>query len=431
MASYCDAVTGLGLPSLDLPADGPRRPGAVVRSAATRALREPATTTVLVEQAAAVGVAALRLSLVVQMVPALAAGTHLSTHPRAYVVLWLVAVTAAVLGAVATGVRRRPVGAPVVYTDVALAVVLLVLCAGVVPVEHRIGSWVGWTAGYALTIACTSGTLRSNRAWLLCLGAVVVGYLVYVGPLAAGPALPSVVANGLGYVVLAGTVRLIVWYLRRISGIADEARAEVARLARLEEEHRAQLAMHDATTVMQLLADPSLPGDLRVQLQEQAVAEVRRMRSYLRRDPEPVTSADGGGAAVGLRDVVAEACEGFGDLGLSVCTDLLAGVRVDRDEAATLVAALRTVLHNVRRHAAATHVVVHGDVDDADVDGGAPRWTLGVRDDGRGFDVTRTPLGVGLRTQVVEELARHDVEVRLESHPGAGTLVELTGPVRA
>jgi hypothetical protein len=422
-------VTGLPVPWLALQGAAPRPPaGAATPGDLARRSRPTSSTAALVEQAAAIGVAALRLSLVVQMLPAVVSGAHLSARPDLYVVLWSVAVSAVVLGAVAAIVRRRPVGTPVVYVDVALAVVLLVLSAGVVPVEHRIGSWVGWTAGYALTVACTSGTVRSTRAWLLCLGLIVAGYLVYVGPLAAGPELPTVVANALGYVVLAGTVRLIVWYLRRISGIADVAQAEVGRLARLEEEHRAQLAMHDATTVMQLLADPTLPAGLRAQLQSQAVTEVRRMRSYLSHDP--TDASPGGVPASGLRAVVDEACEGFSDLGVRVSTDLLDDTTVDRACAAALVAALRTVLHNVRRHADATCVVVHGDV--APPPGGAPddggrRWTISVGDDGRGFDVDRTPFGVGLGSQVVDQLALHDVETSIRSVPGQGTRVELSG----
>ncbi|MGI3779181.1 MAG: sensor histidine kinase [Janthinobacterium lividum] len=426
-------MTGLGVPSLDLEdgaaAPQPARAGAT--GSRRRAHRPGATSTaVLVEQAAAVGVASLRLSLVVQMVPALGAGMQVSARPREYVALWTVAVVVAVLGAAGVAVRRRPLAPGVVYADVAVAAVLLVVTGAAVPVEHRIGSWVGWTAGYALTVACSAGTLRSLRGWLLSIGVIVGGYLVYVGPLAAGPALPTVIANALGYVVLAGTVRLIVWYLRRISRIADHAQAEVARLARLEEEHRAQLAMHDATTVMQLLSDPTLPVELRAQLQTQAVAEVRRMRSYLRRETLPVLPTAGApGLTTNLRNVVADACDGFSDLGPQVRTDLLADVEVAAASANALVGALRTVLHNVRQHADATAVVVHGD---AEPDGvGARRWTITVNDDGRGFDVARTPLGVGLRTQVVEELALHDVDVRLASEPGCGTRVELSGTVAA
>ena len=421
------------MPWLDLQGPVPGRPAETTTTAtgAARESRPTTSTAALVEQAAAVGVAALRLSLVVQMVPALVSGTHLSARPTLYVVTWAVAVAAVVLGAVTALVRRRPVAAPVVYADVALAVVLLVLSAEAVPVEHRVGSWVGWTAGYALTVACASGTLRSTRAWLLCLGAVVAGYLVYVGPTAAGPVLPTVVADALGYVVLAGTVRLIVWYLRRISHIADAAQAEVARLARLEEEHRAQLAMHDATTVMQLLADPTLPPGLRVQLQSQAVAEVRRMRSYLRHEPRAGTVRHDD-RSPDLRTVVDEACEGFSDLAVEVSTDLLDDTAVDPACAATVGAALRTVLHNVRRHADAAGVVVHGAVSPVPPgvpDVGRRRWTIAVSDDGCGFDVDRTPLGVGLGSQVVDQLALHDVETSIRSAPGQGTRVELSGTV--
>jgi signal transduction histidine kinase len=127
---------------------------------------------------------------------------------------------------------------------------------------------------------------------------------------------------------------------------------------------------------------------------------------------------------------VDEACEGFSDLGVRVSTDLLDDTTVDRACAAALVAALRTVLHNVRRHADATCVVVHGDVappSGAAPDDGGRRWTISVGDDGRGFDVDRTPFGVGLGSQVVDQLALHDVETSIRSVPGQGTRVELSG----
>jgi signal transduction histidine kinase len=72
-------------------------------------------------------------------------------------------------------------------------------------------------------------------------------------------------------------------------------------------------------------------------------------------------------------------------------------------------------------------VVVHGDVEPSD--GPGRRWSLTVNDDGCGFDVGQTPLGVGLRTQVVDELALHDVAVTIDSEPRRGTRVELAGSV--
>ena len=83
-----------------------------------------------------------------------------------------------------------------------------------------------------------------------------------------------------------------------------------------------------------------------------------------------------------------------------------------------LATAVRSVLINVRQHAAASRVVVHAE-EWEDAEG----WTVTVHDDGRGFEPAATTLGVGLRELGIDQLARHAIDTRIESHPGLGTTV--------
>lgn len=377
-----------------------------------------------VERAVAVFVAAMRLAVVVQLLPALPTGARLATRPAAYLAVSGTAVAVAAAVSAVSLRRGRPPGPVLTAADLALAAAALVALSLLLPAGARLGSWAGWAAGYALVVAVTSGAVRSRAVWLGGLAAVVAGYLVWADPVLA-VRLPTVVGNVLGYAVLSATVRVVVGRIRAVARTADGARAEVARLARREEERRAHLAMHDAATVMALLADPAQPAAVRRELQVQAATEARRMRSYLRGE-----DAGRPGDPAGVRAAVAQACEGFADLGPLLRTDLLDDVRLRPGPAAALVSALRAVLHNVRVHAGATGVVVHGDADETPDATGRRRWTVTVADDGRGFDPSAVTLGVGLRTQVIGELARHGIACRVDSRPGRGTRVEVSGVAR-
>jgi signal transduction histidine kinase len=96
------------------------------------------------------------------------------------------------------------------------------------------------------------------------------------------------------------------------------------------------------------------------------------------------------------------------------------------DEAAQTVVLriLQEALQNVRKHAAATTVVVHS----LDEDG---QWVLEIRDDGRGFDTAavaaRGRRNFGLQfMRERAELVGALFEVR--SRPDAGTIVRLAIP---
>ncbi len=163
-------------------------------------------------------------------------------------------------------------------------------------------------------------------------------------------------------------------------------------------------------------------------------AEIRALRDLLRRELDnlrgfitqlrpPLLDELGLGGAIE---------EAAGDLrattGLTVTTDLRAPNDSLGDHQQTV--ALRVTqeaLQNVRKHAAASTVVVSTDVaDDA--------WTLEIRDDGRGFDVgavaARGRRNFGL--QFMRERAELiDARFDVRSRPDGGTVVRLEIPTGA
>jgi len=98
--------------------------------------------------------------------------------------------------------------------------------------------------------------------------------------------------------------------------------------------------------------------------------------------------------------------------------------RMDPADVAQVLRLTREALSNVARHASATRVEVSMDARDGRVE-------LRVTDDGRGFDTAASPRpghhGLGnMRARALELGATLDVE----SHPGSGTTVRLSVPLR-
>lgn len=94
---------------------------------------------------------------------------------------------------------------------------------------------------------------------------------------------------------------------------------------------------------------------------------------------------------------------------------------LDGEAANELAAAAAEALHNVGKHARATRALVT-----CDVAGGVA--TVGVSDDGVGFDPARTAPGTGLRESVEGRVARLGGSVAIRSRPGHGTRLTLMVP---
>src|SRR5512139_1171502 len=89
------------------------------------------TTKVGVERVFTYFIAGVRLGTIAQMVPAVRVGLASSPHDAAYLACWLAAACASVAVAVASLIRRRPLGAAASTADFALACALLVLASQV------------------------------------------------------------------------------------------------------------------------------------------------------------------------------------------------------------------------------------------------------------------------------------------------------------
>lgn len=80
----------------------------------------------------------------------------------------------------------------------------------------------------------------------------------------------------------------------------------------------------------------------------------------------------------------------------------------------------KEALHNLIRHAAATHALVH-------VGGDQRRFTLRVEDNGRGFDAAKRSSGAGL-TGMQQRAATLGGSLTVDSAPGRGTRLRLEVP---
>ncbi|HEX5145643.1 MAG TPA: ATP-binding protein [Conexibacter sp.] len=94
------------------------------------------------------------------------------------------------------------------------------------------------------------------------------------------------------------------------------------------------------------------------------------------------------------------------------------------DAARALASATAEALRNVRRHARATRALVTCDV-------ACGVATVGVSDDGVGFDPVASPPGAGLRESVVGRVERAGGSVAIRSGPGHGTRVSMHVPTAA
>lgn len=368
------------------------------------------------ERAGGLFVAGLRVATLVQMLPSIVTAQTVSAYPLLTAVSWGLAIVAVVTIAVLAVVRRRPPSLPWAAADVAVAVVVLLMGLLTVPLEYRTGSWVGFQSAYSLSVAAALIGVRDRRIWASLLGVLVLARLAFLLPIVDSPTDVATIVGELftllGLAPLAWAGAGVVF---RIAQDADEAREYAARLAREAEERRARAAIHNGAALMKLLVDHA-DGDARErhtppEVWAQASAELNRMRAYLAGRTE---AGDDTGDLAGLLDAV---CGEFSDLPMDVVTDLARGVPLD-GERHDLATAVRSVLINVRQHAAASRVVVHAE-EREDGDG----WTVTVHDDGRGFDPATTTFGVGLRELGIDQLARHAVDTRIESHPGLGTTV--------
>lgn len=372
------------------------------------------------EMTLALFVAGLRLGLVAQMTPSVWQGVAASPRPTLYLVCWFSTATISATLAIWCLARRRPPGPRWITLDVLTTVAIVLVGSLTVHHGERDGTWAAYFPGHVVAVLLTTGVLPSVRAWFAALLALVTSVLVYLSPAADGDALPGTISNVVTFVVVAAVTRVAAQAILRIAAAADASRLLAAELAREDELRRARGAFHNGVAVMRMLAESeSTHQQARDDMRRLARGEVRRMRAYLRSEPEP--EPDRG--EHGLAHALARVCRSFDDLGVELVTDLAQAVQLPPGDTAALETAVTSLLLNVRQHAHAESVVVHADVT-------ADGWVVTVHDDGVGFDARHVPYGVGLRDAVLGTLERRGLTARVESDLGFGTMVTITAGAR-
>lgn len=115
--------------------------------------------------------------------------------------------------------------------------------------------------------------------------------------------------------------------------------------------------------------------------------------------------------------------------GIDTRIAVTATTRLPQDAYRGILTAIREALLNIERHARAHQALVR--IEDRMGQGRRPTLIATVTDDGRGFDVASTDMGLGLRGSITEALSEVGGQATIASRPGAGTEVVLTWPVGA
>ncbi|MFC1418432.1 ATP-binding protein [Streptacidiphilus cavernicola] len=315
-------------------------------------------------------------------------------------------------------------------TETVLGVACLLAEPLYVPVDDRVSTWVGWAPALAVNVTVTAAVAcRRSSHTLMLVGLLATAYVAVSYP-AVGQSADrgTVVSNTLTYLAFGLLVRGMANMIRRFGRDADEARDAASEARAQVELERHRRLLHDPASLLRYLADPDLDPRLAGVVREQALAEANRIRAFL--DPEHTVpgsrSAADGETSTLLADAARAAAAGFTDLPIELVLHLADGVQLSPPASRALTAATATVLHNVRRHAGpGASVVVHGDHHPGD-----GSWEITIRDDGQGFDPSRTAPGYGLREVVGTALAEHGMSSHIHSQPGNGTTVTIRGAAR-
>lgn len=376
------------------------------------------------EKAIVNGVLAGRATFVVQLILSLGEGyTRSSQAPVFAVVAAAMIVESVLFGSVLW--RGKAIGVGVAAADVCFVAVALALEPVYSTPADRVGTWVAWGYGAAVVVSLSAGAgLRRPLHVGVAAVALSAVYLAVSLPATVGRGLTgTALTNSFAMLGFAAASWVIAHFIRDLALIADNARAEAVAVARSAELERQRMLLHDHATVLSWLSRTGLDPAMEVALRDQAGRASQQIKAFMAAERPAVQCIAGStGGQPMLRDVLATVAGEFHDLPLTLNVDLVADHPLDGHVGAALAAAVRTLLHNVRCHAKATSVVVHADQVCAD------RWEVTVQDDGVGFNTVAVDPGYGLRVQAGEALHVAGLAVALDSVPGEGTKVAITGP---
>lgn len=375
------------------------------------------------ERTLAIGVMAVRATFLVQLTLSLGDGLSRSPQPAVFAAVSAAMIVESLLFGLALW-RQQAVRPRTVAVDVVLVAAVVALEPLFSSPADRVGTWTAW--GFAaVTVAGLSAGAGLRRGLLVAVAALLLSgvYLAVSLPATWGRGMTTTaLVNSVAILGFAAAAWVFVRFVRELALLADEARAEAVAAARNAELERQRMLLHDQATVLNWLSHTGLDPAMELALRDQAGRASQQIRAFLAAEPAPAHTVTGPEDQLLLRDVVATVAGEFHDLPLTLNVDLVRDQRLDMAVAAALAAALNTLLHNVRRHAQATSVVIHGDqLTDA-------RWELTVQDDGVGFDPAAARRGYGLRVQAGEALGAAGLGVAVDSGIGEGTRVAITGP---
>lgn len=379
------------------------------------------TTSRGVEFALMAGTVGARLMLLLQISASVSTGLDVSPRPSVYGLYLALGAGWSLVFIALVVRRRRPAVRWTVRADIAVAAACLIVQPCVVPAGHLFDTWTSWGYAFALNVLCSSSCSMLGRCELG-IAAFGVSGVYLVTRLSDSPVADAAVwSNVVSMLLFPALIHMFAGYLRRLGADADAARAAAGAAAERAERERHQLLLHDSATILRLLAVGELPPELAAVVRRQAASESNRIRRFL----EARTAAVAAGAEqrIGLTDVVQESADAFADLPIDVVTDLADGVLLSPERADAVRLALSGLLSNIRMHASASHIVLHGDWDHTESE-----WELVLRDDGIGFDPDETGAGFGLEVQVRRSLAVHGITCVVQSAPGQGTVAVLRGP---
>jgi signal transduction histidine kinase len=311
--------------------------------------------------------------------------------------------------------RARQVRAWWAVADLVFTIVVLVAFA---TVTARYG---GLYVAYPYSVICSLAFGVGLRRLSTVLGAtacLAAAYIYGGGHLHADPA-ANVMVNTITYFPNTVVTWAVCRQLRRMACELEASRSREAMLARDEERLRHARMLHDR--VLQTMETLPLGQWIADAAMKARVAEDA---AWLRGIVEGADQATEGDLVSQLSQSVARAARDGLRVEFNYAT--LRGSPIlgalDSGQTAALAGAVGEALTNVAKHAATSSAVLR-------LAATPSALVVTVLDQGRGFDPTAQPEGVGLRECIRGRVTEAGGIVRIDTAPGAGTYLEMTMPV--
>lgn len=385
-----------------------------------------------ISKAAVAGVLALRWGTVAQVVSA-ALGGSVSRADRPVVsavgMSAYAAASAAISGALV--LAGRPDVRAVAAGDVALMSALLMVQRSYAAPETGMSTWDAWGYGASIPTAVLVGlSADTNYEVLAGMAALIGSYAVGISPSAKeSGGWGTVVANSAGILVGSLASHLVWRHGLEIAAEADRAKTLDLKLTEarkvIDQQRRAfdasfkefeRRVKEDLHRYAGELASEGivLVNDGREEQGEVLIALAQKLQSKLgvRGNMRTLGGALQAGAA-NTRVHVS-----------MVLADDTRDLELPSEVLERMSAAVRSFIKNTEQHSGVMSATVLAELKDS-------VWTVTLIDNGRGYDPNSTVPNTGLRHELGNALRHVGLDVRVESAPGTGVSVEISGLVEA